>query len=89
MHGTIWSVLRGLCGASCGHYFYNCSGAFRSTSFSIGVHIILLWKFSGDMLFDTDQRKLLKDYIDRWNRAITDHESNMKKYGEADRDQER
>jgi hypothetical protein len=44
--------------------------------------------FYGDMLFDTDQRKMLKDYIDRWNRAINDHESNMKIYEEADRDQE-
>lgn len=31
--------------------------------------------FSGDMLFDDERRKMLKDYIGRWARAIEAHES--------------
>lgn len=31
--------------------------------------------FSSDMLFDDDRRKMLKDYIGRWTRAISEHEA--------------
>lgn len=34
--------------------------------------------FSSDMLFDDDQRSMLKSYIDRWTRAINDHEGESK-----------
>ena len=30
--------------------------------------------FNGDMLFDDAQRAMLKDYLDRWNHAVSQHE---------------
>lgn len=34
--------------------------------------------FSSDQLFDDEQREMLKTYIDRWTRAIKDHEDGLK-----------
>ena len=30
--------------------------------------------FNGDALFDDGQRAMLKDYLARWNRAVSQHE---------------
>jgi len=37
--------------------------------------------FTGDMLFSDDDRNKLKDYIERWNRAIKEHEEYIKLEG--------
>jgi len=31
--------------------------------------------FTGDALFDSDTRLSLKDYVERWQKAINEHES--------------
>lgn len=32
--------------------------------------------FSGELLFIDEERLYLKEYLERWQRAITDHERN-------------
>lgn len=44
--------------------------------------------FSSDMLFDDGRRKMLKDYIGRWSRAINDHESAAPVVVDADDDRD-
>ena len=39
--------------------------------------------FTGDMLFDDGRRKMLKDCIDRWDRAIEAHENSKRTGGLA------
>lgn len=33
--------------------------------------------FSSDMLFSDEDRATLKEYVERWQRAITEHESTV------------
>ncbi len=33
--------------------------------------------FSSDMLFDDEKRMLFKRYVERWARALAEHEKNM------------
>lgn len=37
--------------------------------------------FSSDMLFDDERRAMLKEYLQRWTRAVDEHEAGETKEG--------
>jgi hypothetical protein len=43
--------------------------------------------FSGDLLYDDERREMLKEYIGRWTRTITEHETEPPVIDEKDEDE--
>lgn len=39
--------------------------------------------FSGDLLYDDERRAILKEYVGRWQRAISEHETDEEQEGGA------